>query len=87
MKALIFWEDVPVSAEMYLVDATPDEVEVLKAAHQKYHGLDDDNEALDVVSHAIATKWKACKVEGPVTEPVGLAIQCGVMSNGDVGNG
>ena len=80
MKALIFWEDVPATADMYVVDVTPDEVETLKAAHQKYHGLDDDNEALDIVSHAIATKWKGCKVEGPATEPVGLVIQCGVMS-------
>lgn len=87
MKALIFWEDVPVTAGMYLVDATADEIEMLKAAHQKYHGLDDDIEALDVVSHAIATKWKACKVEGPVIEPVGLVIQCGVMGNGDINDG
>ena len=87
MKALIFWEDVPATADMFVVDATPDEIEALKAAHQKYHGIDDDNEALDIVSHAIATKWKGCKVEGLVTETVELVIQCGLMSNGDVGNG
>lgn len=79
MKALIFWEEVPETADMYVIDVTLDEVEMLKAAHQKYHGIDDDNEALDFVSHAIATKWKGCKAEGPVTESVGLVIQCGGM--------
>ena len=86
MKALIFWEDVPATADMYLVDATPDDVDVLKAANAKYVGIDDDNEYLDYVAHALATRWKGCKVDGPVIEPVGLVIQCGVMSNGDVVN-
>lgn len=87
MKALIFWEDVPATADMYVVDATPDDFDVLKAANAKYFGIDDNDECLDYVAHALATRWKGCKVDGPVVGPIDLVVQCGVMSNGDVGNG
>ena len=84
MKALIFWEDVPATADMYLVDATPDDVDVLKAANAKYFGIDDDDECLDYVAHALATRWKGCKVDGPVMGPIDLVVQCGVMGSGDI---
>lgn len=77
MKALIVFEIVPESTDLYIMeDPTTEEEANLREAAGKYINEDEDTAAVEWVSEALDA-GRATKVDGHTAENIDLVVVCG----------
>lgn len=66
-KALVIWNTIPESIEIFLIpDPTEEELEMLAAASGNYINSKNENEAAERLSALLGDQWERHKVDVPL---------------------